>query len=107
MQSCGAICTLTLLLFLICYKSFDNRRGNHAENIVIFLEDKKIRIYQKYNFENRILKSIDDTYLFYVNCEKNVWGTKINKIFCVEIESGKSWCIYKTYHPISDIIIEN
>lgn len=73
----------------------------------ISLEDKKIRIYQKYNFENRILKSIDDTYVFYVNCEKNFWGTKINKIYCVEIESGKSWCIYKTFHSISDIIIDN
>lgn len=73
----------------------------------ISLEDKKIRIYQKYNFENRILKNIDDTYLFYVNSEKNFWGTKINKIYCMEIESGKSWCIYKTYHSISDIIIDN
>lgn len=35
------ICALTLLLLLICYKSFDNRRGNHAEKIIIFLEKNK------------------------------------------------------------------
>lgn len=70
------------------------------------LEDNRMKICKKYNSGNWILKCVDDEYLFYVNTERNFWGTKVNKVYCMELQSGRSRCIFETYHLVSDIVIE-
>lgn len=70
------------------------------------LKDNRMKICKKYNSGNWILKCVDDNYLFYVNSERNFWGTKVNKVYCMELQSGKSQCIFETYYLVSDIVIE-
>lgn len=60
-------------------------------------------ILREWDSENQIIKCIDGKYLYYVEQHKN---KKWNKLFCMNLETGKEKCIYKTKDNIVGIVVK-
>lgn len=60
-------------------------------------------ILRELDSENQILKCIDGKYLYYVEQHSN---KKWNKLFCMNLETGKEKCIYKTKDNIVGIVVK-
>lgn len=60
-------------------------------------------ILREWDSENQILKCVDGTYLYYVEQYSN---KKWNKLFCMNLETGKEKCIYKTKDNIVGIVVK-
>ena len=60
-------------------------------------------ILRELDSENQILKCIDGKYLYYVEQHKN---KKWNKLFCMNLGTGKEKCVYKTKDNIVGIVVK-
>lgn len=72
--------------------------------IEINLVDGTTRELQKLKSDNFLLKNVDDRYLYYVEESAN---KKNAKLYCIDLESGKKRCIFRTDKKIVGVIIEN
>lgn len=91
-------------VYAIKYHSKPNAIGFElTKNIVeINLENGEERVLvEKFESHNYILKCVDNKYLYYVVGSSEV---KWNRLYCLNLETGKKKCIYKTEMEIVGIV---
>lgn len=71
--------------------------------VEIDAETSNSTILREWDSDNQIIKCIDGKYLYYVEQHKN---KKWNKLFCMNLGTGKEKCVYKTKDNIVGIVVK-
>lgn len=90
-------------LYAIQYYCVPNAFGFSTRNqiVEINVQNGESIVLQEFDSDNLILQCVDDKYLYYVERHSS---QKYSKLYCLNLESGKTKCIYKTDKEIVGII---